>query len=366
MSISINKENILRALSTVPDPDLGKDLVTLKMIKDVEVNGKSIQFTVVLTTPACPLKDKIKEDCINAIYQVVGTDVKISINMTARVTENKLPTEVLPGVKNIIAVASGKGGVGKSTVSVNLAVGLAKSGAKVGLIDADIHGPSIPLMMGLVGQKPKVKKVGEKHILTPLVAHGVKTLSFGFLVPEGQAVIWRGPMISSAFRQFITDCDWGELDYMIIDLPPGTGDIHLTLSQTLSITGAVVVTTPQAVAISDARKALGMFQNDKINTPVLGIIENMAYFTPEELPNNKYYIFGKGGGIKLAQEYNVPLLGQIPLVQGVSESGDAGTPIVLNESSLSGKLFFEAAERLAQQIAIENAKPKVKETTINQ
>ncbi len=363
--MSITKEHILKALSTVPDPDLGSDLVTLNMIEDVNISDSEVSFKVVLTTPACPMKDKIEKACIQAVQKEVGNNVNVKIEMTARTTSNRIdPKELLPNVKNIIAVASGKGGVGKSTVAVNIAVGLANKGAKVGLIDADIYGPSIPTMLGLRGQQPKVNTVGEVQVLKPLEAHGIKTLSFGFLVAEDQAVVWRGPMVSSAFRQFITDCDWGELDYMIIDLPPGTGDIHLTLTQTVPVTGAVVVTTPQEVALADAKKAIGMFRNDKINIPVIGVVENMSYFTPEELPNNKYYIFGSGGGSTLAQKYDIPFLGEIPLVQGIRESGDSGTPAsIADKNSISSLVFSNIVDNLVQNVSILNAKNKTVQTT---
>lgn len=326
--MSVSKEQVLDALRNVNDPDLKKDLVTLDMIEDILVNGNQISFTVVLTTPACPLKDAIKNDCITEIKKIAGADAIVDIEFTSRVTSRRQDKkDLLPGVKNIICVASGKGGVGKSTVSVNLALSLARNGAKVGLIDADIHGPSIPLMLGIKGQRPSVQEIDGKHYILPLEAHGVKTLSIGLLVDERQAVVWRGPMVSSALKQFVTDCIWGELDYLILDMPPGTGDIHLTLVQTIPVTGAVVVTTPQKVALADARKAMGMFGMNGIEIPVVGIVENMAWFTPAELPDNKYYIFGQGGGQELATEYDVPMLGQIPLIQGIREGGDVGIPV---------------------------------------
>jgi ATP-binding protein involved in chromosome partitioning len=268
------------------------------------------------------------------------------------VTNDKL----LPGVKNILAVASGKGGVGKSTVSVNLALALAKDGARVGLLDADIYGPSIPTMLGLKGMRPKVKDVDGKAMMEPIEKFGIKALSIGLLVDEKQAVVWRGPMVSSALRQFVTDCDWGELDYMVIDLPPGTGDIHLTLVQTVPVTGAIIVTTPQDVALADARKALGMFSIHPINVPIVGIVENMAYFTPAELPNNKYYIFGTGGGRRLAEEFNVPFLGEIPIVQSIREGGDSGNPVVINhEEQVVSNAFVNLAGEVARNVAIRNA-----------
>lgn len=354
--MSVSKEQVLDALRNVNDPDLKKDLVTLDMIEDILVNGNQISFTVVLTTPACPLKDAIKNDCITEIKKIAGADAIVDIEFTSRVTSRRQDKkDLLPGVKNIICVASGKGGVGKSTVSVNLALSLARNGAKVGLIDADIHGPSIPLMLGIKGQRPSVQEIDGKHYILPLEAHGVKTLSIGLLVDERQAVVWRGPMVSSALKQFVTDCIWGELDYLILDMPPGTGDIHLTLVQTIPVTGAVVVTTPQKVALADARKAMGMFGMNGIEIPVVGIVENMAWFTPAELPDNKYYIFGQGGGQELATEYDVPMLGQIPLIQGIREGGDVGIPVSLEEGSMSQQAFAKVSANAERYIAILNA-----------
>ncbi len=352
--MSITKEDVFRVLSTVKDPDLGKDLVTLNMIKDVKVEGKKVQFTVELTTPACPLKEMIRRDCEKAI-NTLGEDLELDITMSSSVTTVKSQAELLPNVKNIIAIASGKGGVGKSTVTANLAVTLAKTGAKVGIIDADIFGPSVPVMFNCENERPQVRMVGEKNYILPLEQYGVKLLSIGFLAPPENAIVWRGPMASSALRQFFSDAEWGELDYLLIDLPPGTSDIHLTLVQTVPVTGAVIVTTPQKVAIADAIKGLAMFKQGQINVPVLGIIENMAYFTPEELPDNKYYIFGQDGGKKLAEKNEVAFLGEVPLVQGIRESGDSGYPVALKEG-ITATAFFEIAQKLAQQVAIRNAK----------
>jgi len=352
--MAFSKSDILKALSTVNDPDLKRDLVTLNMIKDVEVSEHKVNFTVVLTTPACPLKEKIKGDCIEAVEVVTGKAVELSIKMTSSVTSTRDNTPLLPGVKNIIAIASGKGGVGKSTVTTNLAVALAQSGAKVGLIDADIYGPSIPVMFNCEHEQPEVKVINGKNIIVPLVQYGVKLLSIGFLTPADSAVVWRGPMASSALKQFIGEADWGDLDYLLIDLPPGTSDIHLTLVQTVPVTGAVIITTPQKVAIADAMKGMSMFRQPQINVPIFGVVENMAYFTPEELPNNKYYIFGKDGGKNLSEKYGVPLLGQIPLVQSIRESGDSGLPAVMKEG-ITATAFKDLAESLARQIAIRNA-----------
>jgi ATP-binding protein involved in chromosome partitioning len=352
--MAFSKEHILAALGTVNDPDLKRDLVSLGMIKDVVVANSSVAFTVVLTTPACPLKEKIRKDCEEAVKKVVGEKVKIEIHMTSSVTTRRENAPLLPGVKNIIAVGSGKGGVGKSTITTNLAVALAQAGAKVGLIDADIYGPSIPVMFNCEYEQPEVKNVNGKNVIQPLLQYGVKLISIGFLTPPDSAVVWRGPMASSALKQFITDAEWGELDYLLIDLPPGTSDIHLTLVQTVPVTGAVIVTTPQKVALADAVKAVAMFKQPAINVPVLGIVENMAYFTPEELPDNNYYIFGKDGGKSLSEKYAVPFLGQIPLVQGIRESGDSGLPAVMKGGPMA-KAFQNLGENLARQVAIRNA-----------
>lgn len=352
--MSFAQSDILKALSTVEDPDLKRDLVSLNMIRDVSVEPTRISFTVVLTTPACPLKEKIRQDCLDAVEKIVGHAIEVKINITSSVTTLRDNSPLLPGVKNIVAIASGKGGVGKSTVTTNLAVALAQAGAKVGLIDADIYGPSIPTMFNCEFEQPAVKQVNGKNIIIPIEQYGVKLISIGFLTPPDSAVVWRGPMASAALKQFFSDADWGELDYLLIDLPPGTSDIHLTMVQTVPVTGAVIVTTPQKVALADANKAMAMFRQPQINVPVLGIVENMAYFTPEELPDHKYYIFGQGGGKNLSEKYNVPLLGQVPLVQRIRESGDSGLPAVLKDGT-TAYAFKDLAEALARQIAIRNA-----------
>ncbi|MFN8436641.1 MAG: Mrp/NBP35 family ATP-binding protein [Cytophagales bacterium] len=348
------KEQVLKALGTVQEPDLKKDLVTLNMIRDVEIKGDTISFTVVLTTPACPLKELIKNNCINAVKAELGEHVTVLVNLTADVTWGRNNGPVLPKVKNIIAVASGKGGVGKSTVTSNLAVALHRAGAKVGVIDADIFGPSIPVMFGCEHEQPLMAQRDGKNVIIPLEVHGVKLISIGFLTPPDSAVVWRGPMASSALRQFITDCDWDELDYLLIDLPPGTSDIHLTMVQTVPVTGAVIVTTPQKVALADAQRGVSMFKQAPINVPILGVVENMAYFVPEELPDHRYYIFGKDGGTQLAEKFDVPFLGQIPLVQGIRESGDEGSPAVMKDN-ITAAAFEAIAESLAQQVALRNA-----------
>ena len=351
--MDITKEQVLQALGNVEEPDLKKDLVTLNMIQDVHIEGNRLSFSVVLTTPACPLKALIENACRNAIGHFISKDIEVTINMTSRVTSQK--NTGVPGVKNIIAVASGKGGVGKSTVSVNLALALAKTGAKVGLIDADIYGPSIPIMFGLEGERPRASQENGKTRIEPIEKFGVKLLSIGFFTDPNQPVPWRGPMVSTAIKQLFNDAEWGELDYLVIDLPPGTGDIHITVTQTFPVTGAVIVTTPQKVALADAKKGIGMFMMPAINVPILGVVENMSYFTPAELPENKYYIFGQGGGQKLAQQLDVPFLGEIPLIKSISDSGDAGRPIVLDEQGVMNSAFMEMARRVAQQVSICNA-----------
>ena len=350
----VKKEDVLKALSTVIDPDFQKDLVTLGMIKEVEISKNRISFTVELTTPACPLKEMLRNECMKAVRSITGDDYEIDINMSSNVTSILEESPVLPNVKNIIAIASGKGGVGKSTVTANLAIALSIKGAKVGLLDADIFGPSIPTMFNCENEQPEVIQKDGKNLIVPIDQYGVKLISIGFLSPSDSAIVWRGPMAGSALKQFISEADWGELDYLLIDLPPGTSDIHLTLVQTVPVTGAVLVTTPQKVALADAIRGFQMFRQPQINVPVLGIVENMAYFTPEELPDNKYYIFGKEGGKRLAGQYGVPLLGQIPLVQGIRESGDEGYPVVMKDD-ITSAAFIELAQELARQVAIRNA-----------
>lgn len=354
MEITIQK--VIDALKYVDDPDLKKDLVTLNMIKDVEVNGKNVSFTVVLTTPACPMKDMIQKACLNAILHYVDKEALVKINMTANVTTKKEKDDsTLKGVRNIIAVASGKGGVGKSTVASNLAMGLAKQGAKVGIVDADIYGPSQHIMFGVENEGPGSADFNGQKKMSPVISHGVKINSIGFLAGPNQAVALRGPMATKALIQLFHETVWGELDYLIVDLPPGTGDIQISLCTQIPLTGAVIVCTPQNVAIADARKAIALFQLAQTNIPILGLIENMAWFTPEELPDNKYYIFGKNGVKDLSEEMNIPLLAQIPLVQSVREACDAGRPAVLQGDTPQAISFIELAQNVAQQVAIRNA-----------
>jgi ATP-binding protein involved in chromosome partitioning len=363
--MEITIDSVIDALKYVDDPDLKKDLVTLGMIKDVVVDGKNVAFTVVLTTPACPMKDMIHNACVNAIKHYVDKDAVVTVNMTANVTSTRdKDLGTLSQVRNIIAVASGKGGVGKSTVSANLAVALAKQGAKVGLVDADIYGPSQTIMFDVQNEMPGKGEYEGKPKMAPVESYGVKLNSVGFLAGPDQVIALRGPMASKALTQLFTDTAWGELDYLIVDLPPGTGDVQITLCSTIPITGAVIVSTPQQVALADARKGIALFKLPALNVPVLGIVEKMDYFTPEELPkNNNYYIFGKDGAKNLATEMNLPLLGQIPLVQSIRESGDAGRPAILQETTLQALAFREMAQNVAQQVAILNAS-KAKEKIV--
>ncbi len=353
---NMTKEQVLQALSNVQEPDLGKDLVTLNMIQDLEINGNDVSFTIVLTTPACPMKDMMGTASTNAVKLLVNKDANVKINFTSNTSSNrKDPKSVLPQVKNIIAVVSGKGGVGKSTVSANLAITLAQSGAKVGLMDADIYGPSVPIMFGVRGERPMMKEVNGKGMIVPMNKYGIEFMSIGLLVNEKDAIVWRGPMASSAIKQFVTDVAWGELDYLIIDMPPGTGDIHLTLVQTVPVTGAVVVTTPQDIALADAKKAVAMFGQTQIKVPIIGLVENMAYFTPAELPNNKYYIFGKDGGKRLAEEFELNFLGQIPIVQSIREGGDNGKPVMVSDDEVTKQAFAAFTANAVRSIAMRNA-----------
>jgi len=358
----MEQEQILKALSTVQEPDLGKDLVTLNMVKDILIDGNHVSFTVVLTTPACPLKDMMRMACERAITTLVNKDAIIKVNFISNTSTNRKDGgQVLPKVKNVIAVMSGKGGVGKSTVAANLALALAQGNAKVGLMDADIYGPSVPIMFGVRGERPMMMDMGanEKGKIVPLEKYGIKLMSIGLLVDDKSAVVWRGPMASSAIRQFVTDVFWDELDYLVIDMPPGTGDIHLTVLQTIPVTGAIIVTTPQEVALADAKKGIAMFGQAQLRVPIIGLIENMSYFIPPgggtELPETRHYIFGKNGGKKLAEEYDLPLLGQIPLVQNIREGGDTGIPVMMSNDEITKAAFAAFAAQTVRSISMLNA-----------
>ncbi|HTB99182.1 MAG TPA: Mrp/NBP35 family ATP-binding protein [Ferruginibacter sp.] len=352
----MTNEDILKALGNVQEPDLGKDLVTLNMVKDIVIDGNNVSFTVILTTPACPLKDLIMNACINAVKLLVNKEAKVTVNFTSNTSSNRKDAKtILGGVKNIIAVVSGKGGVGKSTVASNLALALSEGGAKVGLMDADIYGPSVHIMFGVRGERPMMREVDGKGVIVPLERYGIKLMSIGLLIDERQAVVWRGPMVSSAIKQFVSEVDWGELDYLIIDMPPGTGDIHLTVVQTVPVTGVIVVTTPQTVALADAKKGIAMFGQAQLKVPIIGLVENMSYFTPAELPNNKYYLFGKDGGKNLAEEFDIPFLGQIPIVQSIREGGDLGIPVMAGDDAIVKKAFTDFAGKAARGIAMRNA-----------
>jgi ATP-binding protein involved in chromosome partitioning len=353
----LTEEQVLRALSTVQEPELGGDLVSRRMIKDIKINGDDVSFTVVLTTPACPLKDQIQEECEEALERLADVpraNVHIEWSSNVRPRGGLLDKAAIPGVSHVIAVSAGKGGVGKSTVAVNLAVALAQEGAKVGLLDADVYGPSVPLMLGTVGKQPMVtqRPNGEQAML-PVEAYGIKMISVGFLVDDSQPVIWRGPMVSQLLRQFLYNVEWAPLDYLIIDMPPGTGDIALTLAQSLQnagLTGAVTVTTPQSVATLDVLKSMEMFK--KVNVPLLGIVENMAYFVAPDT-GTRYNIFGTGGAARLAEQEGVPLLGQIPLGLSIREGGDAGTPAVTRDfDDAYAENFREIARQLAARVSV--------------
>lgn len=344
---TVTDAQVMEALSTVIEPELHKDLVTLKMVENLNIKGGQVNFTIILTTPACPLKNVMESDAINAVKAIEGVE-QVNINFDSRVpADSRLMSRMDIGVRNAIAVASGKGGVGKSTTAANLAISLALDGASVGLLDVDVYGPNIPMMMGAEG-KPK----GQNNKIQPLEAHGVKLMSMGFLIERGQAVIWRGPMIHNAIRQFLEDVDWGGLDYLVIDLPPGTGDASLSLSQSIGLTGAVVVTTPQQVALDDVVRSVSMFQ--QLNVPVFGVVENMSYFVAPDT-GTRYDIFGHGGGAQMAQEVGVDFLGEIPLEPAVRIGGDEGSPIVVSQpDSAAAKAIRDIARKVAAAVSLRN------------
>lgn len=356
---------ILDALATVRYPGTGKNLVEAEMVADnLRIDGMTVSFSLIFEKQTDPFMKSMLKAVEAAIHTYVSPDVQVKVTTESKQVARPEVGKLLPQVKNIIGISSGKGGVGKSTVSANLAVALAKLGYKVGLLDGDIFGPSMPKMFQVEDARPYTENIGGRDMIIPVEKYGVKLLSIGFFVDPDQATLWRGGMASNALKQLIGDGAWGDLDYFLIDLPPGTSDIHLTVVQTLAMTGAIVVSTPQAVALADARKGINMFTNDKVNVPILGLVENMAWFTPAELPENKYYIFGKEGAKKLAEEMNVPLLGQIPIVQNICEAGDKGTPVALDENTMTGRAFLSLAASVVRQVDrrnVEKAPTKIVE-----
>ena len=350
--MSISKQSILEALGNVLEPDLKKDIVSLGLVRIISVEDQKISIEVKVSNPAMHARMRMKEACEFAIHRVLGKEWQVETDIVAISGDERSGElrKVLPGVKHIVAVASGKGGVGKSTIAANLAVGLARRGLRVGLLDADIYGPSMPGMFDLVMEKPALVEIDGKKVLEPISQYGVKILSIGFFADVNQAIVWRGPMTAKALNQMINDAHWGALDYMIIDLPPGTGDVHLSIVQSLPLSAAVVVSTPQEVALADARKGVALFRLPAINVPILGLIENMAWFTPLELPDNRYYLFGRDGAKHLAEELEVPFLGHLPLIQGIRESGDAGRPAILQESTPAVPYLEELLNNFEREI----------------
>ena len=347
---------ILDALATVRYPGNGKNIIEAEMVADnLRIDGMKVSFSLTFEKPTDPFMKSVVKAAETAIHTYVSKEVEVTITTESRQAARPEPGKMLPQVKNVIAVSSGKGGVGKSTVAANLAVALSKLGYKVGLLDADIFGPSVPKMFQVEDARPYAETVDGRDLIVPIEKYGIELLSIGFFVDPDQATLWRGGMASNALKQLVGDAKWGELDYFILDTPPGTSDIHLTLLQTLAITGAVIVSTPQEVALADARKGINMYMNDKVNVPILGLVENMAWFTPAELPNNRYYLFGKEGTKRLAEELNVPLLGQIPIVQSICENGDNGTPAALDDNTMVGQAFLELARNVVKQTEKRNA-----------
>tara|TARA_B000000460_G_scaffold46937_1_gene30040 strand:+ start:664 stop:1707 length:1044 start_codon:yes stop_codon:yes gene_type:complete len=347
----MNEKQVIKALSKVNDPDLKKDLVSLNMIKNISIDNNVVSFEIVLTTPACPLKEQIKKDCLNELNKI-NNNVKYNITFSSNVVPFDKKT-MIKNIKNIIAISSGKGGVGKSTIASNLAVGLGNMGAKTGLIDADIFGPSIPTMFNCENEQPTIKKSKEKNIIVPIEQYGIKLLSMGLLIPNNKAVVWRGPMASSAMKQLILDVEWGELDYLIVDLPPGTSDIHITLSQSFPVTGTVIISTPQKVSTNDAEKAISMYNQEQTNIPIIGLIENMSYFIDDN--DKKNYLFGKDGGKTLCNKFSIDFIGQIPIDKRISDGSDLGYPIILKENKISD-IFKTLSQNIARKIAINNSK----------
>ena len=356
--MKLDRKEILKALETITIAGEGKNMVESGAITNVVTFGDEAIVDLVLTTPAMHIKKRAEDDIRKTIHDLVSSEAKVKVNIKVEVPTKENPNQIkgkaIPGIKNIIAVASGKGGVGKSTVTANLAVTSAKMSFSVGVLDADIYGPSMPIMFDVENEKPLSTTVDGKSKMKPIESYGIKILSIGFFTSPSQAVIWRGPMASKALNQMIFDADWGELDFMLLDLPPGTGDIHLSIVQSLPITGVVVASTPQAVALADAKKGVSMFMSESINVPVLGIIENMAYFTPEELPNNKYYIFGKEGAKNLSEDLQVPFLGEVPIIQSIREAGDYGRPAAMQTGSVIETVFEEITKEVVSQVVNRN------------
>lgn len=359
--MQINRENILEVLGKVHEPDLKKDIVSLNLVENLEIADNTIKLTVLVSNPALHARKRMQELVEFNLKQAFGDSIQLETIVKGIPTEAmQARRKILPDVKNIIAVASGKGGVGKSTVTANLAGGLAKAGYKVGIVDADIYGPSMPTMFDVVGERPTMIDVDGKPMINPVMSYGIKILSIGFFSEQDNAVVWRGPMAAKAMTQLFTDAYWGELDYLLIDLPPGTGDIHLSLVQTVPLDGAVIVSTPQEVALADARKGVNMFKLDNINVPVVGIVENMAWFTPAELPENKYYLFGRDGAKNLAEGMGEAFLGHVPLIQSVRESGDVGRPAVFQENTPTAKIFDELVSTFVEQVKVAKLKKSLK------
>ena len=355
--MKFNKQDIEQALKTITVPGEGQNMIESKAVKNIMVFADEVIVDITISNPSLQAKKRTEVDILKTIHELVYAKAKIQVNVKVEAStqpKNEIKGKSIPGIQNIVAVASGKGGVGKSTVTSNLAVTLSKMGFKVGILDADIYGPSIPIMFDVQNEKPLAVNVEGKSKMKPVESYGVKVLSIGFFTKPDQAVVWRGPMAAKALNQMIFDAAWGELDFLLIDLPPGTGDIHLSIMQSLPITGAVVVSTPQSVALADAKKGVAMFQQESINVPVLGIIENMAYFTPEELPDNKYYVFGNAGAKHLAEDLKIPFLGEIPLVQSIREAGDLGRPAAMQEATPIEEVFHEITQNVAQEVVRRN------------
>jgi ATP-binding protein involved in chromosome partitioning len=356
--MTFTKDAVLSALSRIIEPDLKKDIVALDLVRDIKISGNTVSVHVEVSNPAMHSRKRMEEAVTFNLKQALGQDVAVMASVTPLSGERGTLRKVLPHVKHIVAIASGKGGVGKSTITANLAAGLAARGLKVGLVDADIYGPSMPLMFDVLHEKPATREKDGKHYIVPVESYGVKLLSIGFFAQTDQAIAWRGPMATKALEQLIKDADWGELDILLVDLPPGTGDIHLSLVQAVPLTGAIIVSTPQNVALIDARKGVGLFRLPSVNVPVLGIVENMAWFTPAELPENKYYIFGKGGARALAEELQVPFLAEVPLVQSIREAGDVGRPAVLQGNTPAALAFADLCTAFQDRLKALEQEPK--------